>query len=257
MKKAVIGFIIAIMCVAFGQEDAGSTVTKVIRQDIKLSLTFPSYPLLYVEYEVPCLLRVTNTGNTPLPFHVYDTIGSQLKFDLGKSGYTPPYSTPNVTNTQPWKLVSQIADIAIRPGESYDLDLTRQFFPFQEACAMVGATNITAYLLVGENEWAKSEPYPIQVRGQNMDDRYWMKPPVFIAKKGNRHIMDFFSHTIDERKWLFDGRRVRIGELFGDEKPEFHFDEETGIISISQRNRKQIRYDVLKRKVIENQGEKP
>jgi len=249
MKKSMVCFIAVSMYAALGQGD--TVAAGVIRQDIKLSLAFPSYPLLYGEERVPCLLRVTNMGEKTLPFHIHDTIGTQLKFDLGKPGYTPPYSTPNVTNTQPWKLVSQIADIMISPGETYELDLTWKFYPVQEACAMVSTTNITAYLLVGENEWAKSEPYPIHVRGHNMDDGYRRKPPVFTAKKENRHIMDFFTHTIEGRKWLFDSRRVRIGELFGDEKPEFLFDEETGVVSISQPNRKQIRYDVQKRKVME------
>ena len=251
MRKAVIGFIVITAHIVIAQEGGVAAPAKVIRQDVKLSLTFPSYPLLKGEYEVPCLLQVSNMGEKPLPLCINDIIGTQLKFDLGKPGYRKVWDSVNVTNTQPWKLVSQLTDVEINPGETYDLDLTWQFYPVQEACSFVGATNIIAYLLLGENEWAQSEPYPIHVRGQNRDDSYWMKPPLFIARKGNRYMMNFFSHTIDGRKWLFDSRRVRVCELFGDEKPEFHFNEETGVVSISQPNRKQIRYDVLKRKIME------
>ena len=249
MKKTMVCFIAIVTHGVLALGNASASPSNTIREDIKLLLTIPDYPLLQSEYEVPCMLRVTNTGDAPVPFCTHNIIGTQLKFDLGMPGYKPVYDSVNVTNTLPWgKHVSLIADIIINPKESYELDLTWQFYPVQEACAFIGATNITAYLLVGENEWAKSDPTHIVVKGHGTYEAYWKRPPVFTARKEGREIMNFFTYSIDGKKYLFDSRRKRVCEIQGDELSEFLFDEKTEILSVSQPNRKRIHYNLITRK---------
>jgi len=252
MKKSVICFIAIATHIAFVQGDTTGVPPGVIRQDIKLSLTVPEYPLLNGEYPVPYMLRITNNGNIPLPLCLREVVGTQLKFDFGKPGYRKGWDSPDVSITRSWGDVSITADGTVAPGESYDLDLTEWFYPVQEACCFVGTTNITAYLLVGENEWAKSEPTHIQVKRDNTYER--IKTPIFTARKvdrdlGKRDLMSFFLYIIDGQKWLFTSRTERVCELPNDAPPEFQFDENTEVLTISRPNKKPVRYNLKKRKV--------
>ena len=258
MRKLLICFIVGATHVIVAQKDEVVPTTSIIRKDIKLSFTLPDHPLLYEEQSIPVMLRVINEGNTPLPFYIYNTIGIQLKFDFGiLEDKLTGKSCVKVINTRPWgTYVSRIAEETVAPGETYDLDLTQQFFPVQEACLITGVTNLTAYLLVGENEWAKSEPFHIRIIPSGSHDPFWRQPPIFTAykvtdkEKGwKREMGKLFLCTIEGRKWLFNSRRVRVCEVLGDDVPEFQYNEETGIVTISQPTGKQVRYNVVKMKV--------
>lgn len=230
-------------------------VSRADRQDVKLSLTIPEYTLLQGEYGVPCTLRVTNMGKIPLPLCTYDFVGIQLKFDLGVSEYKHHIVRPDITTTKPWEYVSALAETNLCFGEAYDLDLKGGFYPVQEACAFLGATNITAYLLIGDNEWAGSNPCLIHVKLSGKDDSYWMKPPVFATRgsvgqvKGKSDIK-LFEHTVDGRKFLFNNYHQRVCEVPDGESPEFKFDEKENTLHIGfPKKNRQLRYNTQKMKI--------
>jgi len=243
-----------------------------ISNGVSVVCDIPESLVMYYDVKIPVTITVSNGTGNAIPFYRNENMAyrGQLWIDLGdrEQFYHPPafgIKPDKRWGDMPFEPDKWPADRLLKPGESASWKLEpRHVQAILDYASEHGTSNITARIQIGQNQWASSETKPLHVvpraleRVQNAG--YWTQYKVaefenIDAEKKKPPKASFFVVPIKGRRVIFDHKSQEICELQGAETPMFQHDKESGVVSISLPSRKQIRYDLQKAKVLENQEE--
>ena len=221
---------------------------------ITVSLTVPDGEMLILE-KTPIVISISN--GTDRAFQILKdnarALRRQIKLDVGAE--EPHAHSPiEATNDKykDWSYV-RLSEDYLNPGESF----TWTFPRFVELTLLgyhVQATNITAKVMVGDNEWACSATVPFFVsRADIAEGGLFQKSPkieCYDATTKEKNGTTLRKVKIGGKTYLFTDDEYRICEMPDGDTPEVLLDAETGILSISFKDSKRrIRYNFHQKKI--------
>ena len=219
--------------------------------EVALTMTLPENPILSTEL-VPLSVTITNGGSRPIPIATNEfnrVMGWQLFFE--HESKRPVMLGARYPLMRRHKTIKRFPvesfTTQLHPGQSFtwtttpygDSDLYR-------AWRIEEATNITAYLWIGENEWIQSPTYQFQILPCEGEYRTESLPAytniVYLDFKGNRP--DFCKVKLAGKNHLFTRDGIRLCELLDDEILEINrVSEEDVVLLTFPKHKKQIQYN--------------
>jgi len=242
-----------------------------ISNGISVVCNTPESLVMYYDVKVPVSITVSNGTKNAIPFYrnEVEAYRGQLWIDLGdrEQFYHPPAFglKPDKQWNMPFDPDKWPAERLLGPGEEALWKLEpRHVMDILNYASEHGTSNITVRIQTGQNRWASSETKPLHVvpraleRAQNAG--YWAQYKVaefesIDAEQNKPKKASFFVIPVKGTRTLFDHKSQEVCALTGNETPTFQHDKKSGVVSISLPNRKQIRYDLQKAKVVEHQEE--
>ena len=214
---------------------------------IAVSLVMPGDELLFGE-KTPITVSITNGSDRAIPI-VKDNaraFRSQIQLDVGarEPGQASPIEATD-DRRKVWSSVSQSED-CLRPGESFSWTLP-QTIHLTILAYHAEATNITARVMVSDNEWASSVRLPFYV---SKEDKEKNSPQIECYDLNTREKTKYPLRKIKlgDKSFLFTVMGYRLCEVPDDDMPEVLFDsaKQEVIILGLQNSRQNIRYDEAK-----------
>jgi len=213
---------------------------------ITVSLVMPGDELLFGE-KTPITVSITNGSDRAIPI-VRDgrAFRFQIQLDVGAR---EPYAASPIEATddrrKTWQSLSKVEDF-LNPGESFSWTLPSPIhltiFAYHTE-----ATNITARVLVGDNEWASSVRLPFYV---SKEDKEKNSPQIECYDLNTREKTKYPLRKIKlgDKSFLFTVMGYRLCEVPDDDMSEVLFDSaKQEVIILGLQNSKQnIRYDEAK-----------
>jgi len=212
-----------------------------------------------LDWEMPITITVSNGTKNAIPFIRNENVAYKLQIwiDLGNKDQNVHPPRFGLTAEKPWSAAFDLskweAESRLNPGESasWKLDVTHVIDILDYASAR-GTSNITVRVQLGHNQWASSETQPFHVVPRFLDyppdAEYWAQYKVaefeYVDERNKTRKAPFFVIPIKGKRILFGPSCPEVCELQGDEKPEFQFDKETSVVSISQADKKRVRYNL-------------
>jgi len=231
-------------------------VTGAMQSDrVVVSLTMPGEEMLFLEM-TPIVVTLSNGTDRIIPI-IKDrdlALRIQIKLDIGAVEPNAHSPIPATDDTyKKWLYLSKAKD-TLNPGESFSWTFPR-FTDLTVFSYHVKATNISAKVLVGDNEWGSSAPMLFSINKEDIEGRGLLKesPEVYCydAKTKMQTETSIRRVTLGGKSFLFTNDGTRLCELSEGETPEASFDSEKGIISVSFSNGKRsVRYDIHQKKVL-------
>ena len=216
--------------------------------------------VMVYELKTPITITVSNGTENAIPFirdisYAYD---AQLWVDLGDKYqfvHPPRFGLRERKQWNPTLDLSKLrSDWWLNPGESasWELDYIKHVGDILDYASDNGTSNITVRVQLGHNQWASSETQPFHVVPRFLDyppdAEYWAQYKVaefeYVDERNKTRKAPFFVIPIKGKRILFGPSCPEVCELQGDEKPEFQFDKETSVVSISQADKKRVRYNL-------------
>jgi len=217
-----------------------------------VSLTMPEEMLLIEG--TPIIVSITNGSDRAIPIVKSErAFRFQIQLDVGvRAPHTVSPIEATDDRRKTWQSFNKVEDF-LNPGESFSWTLPRSIDLTLFAYA-VQATNITAKVLVGDNEWARSATQPFSISQEDYDGKGLLVTSPIIefydAKTKENAKTTIRKVKLGNRSFLFTDNGYRICEIGNDDTPEALLDSENGIISISfKNNKRQVRYNQNTRKI--------
>ena len=239
-----------LMCVFVSFSRAQSTT------DITVTLKTPGEQMLLVE-ESPIEVTITNNScrTIPLVKDIRAALRFQVIFDIGAKN---PYSTGQIYGTSDrfvsWEHRLRNAKDSLSPGQAYTWEF-RRWTELTDHASKIGATNIAVRVMIGDDEWVRSETLPFSVNEEDSQGAGLLEKSAAIEchdpKTGARTGTIIRKVKLGSKSFLFTNDGTRLCELSEGETPEASFDSEKGIIIVSFSNGKRsVRYDIHQKKVL-------
>ncbi|MCL1921789.1 MAG: hypothetical protein FWG50_12090 [Kiritimatiellaeota bacterium] len=221
---------------------------------ITVSLIMPGDEVLFIE-KTPIVISISNGSDRAFQI-IKDNdraLRNQIKLDVGAR---EPYarSPIEITNDEckSWASVSRSKDYLNR-GESFSWTFLRSV----ELTVLgyhVQATNITAKVLVGDDEWACSVTHPFSINKEDVEQNglLYNSPAIasYDATTKTKTEATLRIVKIAGESYLFTDRGYRICAVSDDDVPEVLMDSQTGMMSISFKDSKRrVIYNFNQKKV--------
>ena len=125
----------------------------------------------------------------------------------------------------------------------------------------IGATNIAVRVMIGDDEWARSETLPFSVSEEDTQGAGLLEKGLAIeCYDSNTRVrtgLIIRKVKLGDKNYLFTNDGARLCELPEGETPEALVDSEKGVISVSLSNSKRsVRYDLQQKKVLSDRDQK-
>jgi hypothetical protein len=230
-----------------------ATICPARTNDIAVSLHMPwEKVLLFEEYS----FAVTITNNSDRVIPLVKNSGAaqrfQVKFDIGAK--EPQAVSPESFEGTSYKFVSwghrlNNAPDALMPGQTYTWEF-QNWNDLAWYCYKVEATNITARVMTGDNEWVCSKTIPFNV---SKEKGLVEESPIIGCYDANTKTdMSFRQVKLGNKSFLFTKDGNRVCETPNDETPKAFFDSEKGLMVISfPKSMRTLLYDPKTNKVVQ------
>jgi len=222
---------------------------------VVVTLTMPGEEMLLLEM-TPFSVSVSNGTDRVIPvFKDGDTaLLRQIWLDVGaRKPYAANWPPAIERRNKIWSFVNTSTE-SLNPGESFTWTFT--FIPVLKLTGFAyhaQATNITAKVLVGDNEWATSATIPFSVCQEDIEGAGLLpKSPVveclYATTKMKTDII-IRDVKIGNKRYLFTDDGYRIYEIPDGDTPEVLLDVGKGILSVSFKNSKRrVLYNLSQKK---------
>jgi len=213
---------------------------------IAVSLAMPGVEMLVGE-QTPITVSITNGSDRAIPI-IKDNGNAfrfQVQLDVGaKELYaaSPIESTNDRRKT--WQSLSKVEDF-LNPGESFVWTLPYTIH-LTILASKIEATNITARVVIGDNEWVSSARLPFYVSNE---DKEQDSPQIecYDLKTREKAKYPLRKIKLGDKSFIFTVMGYRLCEVSDNDMPEVLFDsEKQEVIISSQNNKRSIRYDETK-----------
>jgi hypothetical protein len=223
--------------------------------DISVSLCVPGEEVLAYEQG---MIRVTITNNSNHAIPLLKGLAAQrfqvcLNMETEKRSCAElPYLVDR--RFRDWERVRKAKEF-LAPGQGYTWEFSAETW-LNLTAYMLSAetTNITARVMVAENEWANSATLPFRVRGGL--GIFDTSPAVDCHDTKNNKTLEepFRQIKLNGKSYLFSNDVKRICEVPDDDSPKVLFDSERGEYSISfSKNKKKLLYILKTGELIQEQ----
>lgn len=222
---------------------------------VDVSLTMPGHEMLFLEM-TPIVVSLSNGSNRVIPI-IKDAelaLKIQIKFSIGAR---EPYAHSPISATddsyKKWHYLNRTTN-HLNPGETFFWSFPR-FTDLTVFGYHVKATNITANILIGDDEWVRSETLPFSVSEEDTQGAGLLEKGAAIecydSNTRARTGVIIRKVKLGDKNYLFTNEGARLCELPEGETPEPLVDSEKGVITVSFSNSKRsVRYDLHQKKVL-------